>query len=78
MLDILKPGIGIAYELLMGDFSFLVSIGFQTYKYNNNDKLCYQKLGAKLNLGKYLYGKIALNTHFGTADFIGFGLGVRL
>ena len=38
----------------------------------------YQKLGLKVNFGKYIYGKIALNTHFGVADFIGFGLGARL
>lgn len=78
MLDILKPGIGVAYELLMGDLSFLVSVSIQTYKMNNKGIICYQKLGAKLNLGKHLYGKIALNTNLGTADFIGFGLGIRL
>lgn len=77
-LDLLKPGIGLAYELMMGDFSFLMSIGFHTYKYDTGGNYCYQKLAAKLDFGKYLFGKIALNTHFGVADFIGFGLGVKM
>lgn len=76
--DLLKPGIGFAYELMMGDLSFLMSIGFHTFKYDASSNYCYQKLAAKLDFGKYLFGKIALNTHFGAADFIGFGLGVKL
>ena len=37
-----------------------------------------QKIAMKVDLGNYIYGKITLNTHFGVADFIGFGMGVRL
>lgn len=77
-VEMLKPGIGLAYELLMGEASFLFNFGFHPYGLDMSYGRWYQKLGLKVNIGKYIYGKIALNTHFGVADFIGFGLGIRL
>ena len=77
-VEMLKPGIGLAYELMMGEASFLFNFGFHPYGLDMSYGRWYQKLGIKANIGKYLYGKIALSTHFGVADFIGFGLGVRL
>ena len=76
--QLLKPGIGVAYELTMGESSFIINFGYHLWGRDMRYGRWYQKLGFKVNLGKYMYGKIALNTHFGTADFIGFGLGVRL
>ncbi len=76
--EMLKPGIGLAYELMMGEASFLFNFGYHPYGLDMSYGRWYQKLGLKVNFGNYLYGKIALNTHFGVADFIGFGLGIRL
>lgn len=76
--QLLKTGVGVAYELTMGESSFIINFGFHPWGRDMRYGRWYQKLGMKVNFGKYLYGKIALNTHFGTADFIGFGLGVRL
>ena len=76
--QLLKPGIGAAYELIMSDASLLVNFGYHPWGRDMRYGRWYQKLGLKVNFGKYIYGKIALNTHFGVADFIGFGLGARL
>ncbi len=77
-IEMLKPGIGLAYELMMGEASFLLNFGYHPYGLDMSYGRWYQKLGLKVNMGKYVYGKIALNTHFGVADFIGLGLGIRL
>ncbi len=77
-IEMLKPGIGLAYELMMGEASFLFNFGYHPYGLDMSYGRWYQKLGLKVNMGKYVYGKIALNTHFGVADFIGLGLGIRL
>lgn len=76
--QLLKPGVGVVYELLMNEASFVINFGYHPWGRDMRYGRWYQKLGLKVNFGEYLYGKIALNTHFGVADFIGFGLGVRL
>lgn len=77
-IRLLKPGIGIAYELMMGDASFILNFGFHPWGLEMSYGRWYQKLGIKINFMENFYGKIALNTHFGVADFIGFGLGIKL
>ncbi len=78
VVELLKPGIGIAYEMMMGDASFLFNFGYHPYGLDMSYGRWYQKLALKVDFGKYIFGKIALNTHFGAADFIGFGLGIKL
>ena len=77
-VEMLKPGIGLAYELTMGEASFLINFGYHLYGRDMRGGRWYQKLGFKVNIGNYAYAKIALNTHFGIADFIGWGVGIRL
>lgn len=77
-LQLLKPGISLAYELLMGDASFLFNFGYHPYGLDMSYGRWYQKLALKVDIGKFIFGKITLNTHFGAADFIGFGIGVKL
>ena len=77
-VEMLKPGIGLAYELTMGEASFLINFGYHLYGRDMSGGRWYQKLGFKVNIGNYAYAKIALNTHFGIADFIGWGVGIRL
>ena len=76
--ELLKPGIGVAYELMMGDASFLFNFGYHPWGKEMRYGRWYQKLGLKVDFSEYVYAKIALNTHFGVADFIGFGVGVKL
>lgn len=74
----LKPGISIAYELLISDVSFIFNFGYHLYGIEMSYGRWYQKIGMKINFGSHLYGKITLNTHFGVADYVGFGLGIKL
>ncbi|MBR3914087.1 MAG: acyloxyacyl hydrolase [Bacteroidales bacterium] len=77
-IEMLKPGISLAYELMIGDVSFLFNFGYHPYGLDMSFGRWYQKIAMKVDLGNYIYGKITLNTHFGVADFIGFGMGVKL
>lgn len=76
--QLLKPGISVVYELMMNEASFLFNFGYHPWGRDMRYGRWYQKIGGKVNIGEYLYGKLTLNTHFGVADFISFGLGVRL
>lgn len=75
--ELLKPGIGLSYELMMGKASFLFNFGYHPWGKDMRYGRWYQKLGFKLDIGNHLYAKIALNTHFGVADFIGYGFGLK-
>lgn len=77
-VQLLKPGVSLAYELMMGRASFIFNFGYHPWGKDMRYGRWYQKLGMKIDFGDHIYGKINLNTHFGVADFIGFGLGVRL
>ncbi len=77
-IEMLKPGISLAYELMIGDASFLFNFGYHPYGLDMSFGRWYQKIAMKVDIGNYIYGKITLNTHFGVADFIGFGIGVKL
>ena len=77
-IEMLKPSIGLAYELTMGEASFLINFGYHIYGRDMSGGRWYQKLGFKINIGDHAYAKVALNTHFGVADFLGWGLGIRL
>jgi hypothetical protein len=68
----------VAYELIIGDMSFLFNMGFHPWGLDMSYGRIYNKLALKANIGEYFYGKVTLNTHFGVADFVGFGLGIRL
>ena len=76
--DILKPGINAAYEIAFGNTSFMINFGCHI----GGKELCegrvYQKLNAIQHLGKGVFVTIALTTHFGWADYIGFGIGYRI
>ena len=77
-MQLLKPGIGLAYELIISDMSFLFNMGYHPWGLDMSYGRIYNKLALKLNIAEHFYGKVALNTHFGAADFVGFGFGVRL
>lgn len=76
--QLLKPGIGMAYELILGEMSFLFNVGYHPWGRDMSYGRIYNKFAIKGNIGEHFYGKFALNTHLGVADFIGFGFGVRL
>ena len=77
-IQILKPGINIAYEIVFGRTSFIVNAGYHIAGKEMGEGRYYQKLCAKQNLSEHIFATCALVTHFGWADNFCFGLGYKI
>ena len=77
-IEILKPGINAAYELSFGNTSFIFNFGCHIAGKDLCEGRVYQKLNITQNIYKGIFATIALTTHYGWADYIGFGLGYRI
>ncbi len=76
-LDIMKPGVGIVYEMLLSRTSFLFQMGAHLGGAEKSDGYVYEKLGMRYYFTENLFGTIALTAHGGRADFIGYGIGYK-
>lgn len=76
--EILKPGINAAYEIAFGNTSFMINFGCHIGGKDLCEGRVYQKLGMMQHFGKGIFATIALTTHYGWADYIGFGIGYRI
>jgi len=76
--DLAKPGVNLAYEMLLDRTSFLFNVGMHLAGAERSEGDIYQKLALKHLFTDQLFGTIALTVHFGKADYIGFGIGYRL
>lgn len=76
--QILRPGISIAYELVISRLSFLFNFGFHLAGEERKDGDMYQRLTLKFLVTENIFANVALNTHFGKAEYIAFGLGYKL
>lgn len=77
-IEILKPGVNLAYELSLNRTSFMFNFGVHIAGKEMGEGRLYQKLGIKQNLTKHTFATMALTTHFGWADYVSFGLGYKL
>lgn len=77
-IELLKPGINLAYELCLGSTSFIFNFGSHISGKEMYDGHIYQKIGIMHTFGQHIFANIALTTHFGCADYIGFGIGYKL
>ena len=77
-IEILKPGVNLAYELSLNSTSFMFNFGVHVAGKEMGEGRLYQKLGIKQNLTKHTFATMALTTHFGWADYVSFGLGYKL
>lgn len=75
--QLLKPGISIAYEMVLSKTSFLFNLGFHLGGAEKSDGIAYQKAGMKYHFTDRFFGLIALTAHGGRADYIGYGVGYR-
>ncbi|MEI7489791.1 MAG: acyloxyacyl hydrolase [Bacteroidota bacterium] len=74
-VDIARPGINAAYELMLGKLGFIMNLGvYLSGKEKSNGPL-YEKLCFQYNFTKNLFAHVLLKVHFGRADYIGWGLG---
>lgn len=77
-IEILKPGINIAYEMCFGSTSFMINVGCHITGKEMGEGRIYQKILAIQNITKHVFATCGLITHFGWADNFSFGLGYRI
>ncbi|MDR0970142.1 MAG: acyloxyacyl hydrolase [Lentimicrobiaceae bacterium] len=78
-IELLKPGVNVLYEMLLGRVSFLFNVGFHVWRddLDLSEGIFYQKLNVKYLITNKLFLKVGLTTHLARADYIGYGLGYR-
>ncbi len=76
--DLAKPGVNVAYEMLLDRTSFLFNIGSHIGGAELSEGYVYQKLAIKQLLSSNFFTTLSLTAHFGKADYIGVGFGYRL
>jgi hypothetical protein len=77
-LDVTKIGLNVGHEWTFSQLSIYVNIGYYVHSNNEDDALLYNKLGLTLQFLKYAFVGLNLQTHWGQADFLSFGLGLNL
>ncbi len=76
--EIFKPGVNVAYEIAFGATAFNINFGYHFAGKELSEGLIYQKFGAMQTFGKHIFVTVQLTTHFGWADYIGWGIGYRI
>jgi hypothetical protein len=75
--SLVKTGLSFGYELSMGKLSFDFNYGFYLNGKDKSDGTTYHKLSFRYNFTKRMFANITLKTHWGKADYIGWGIGYR-
>lgn len=75
---IIKIGVSIAYELIMDRLSFLFNAGTYLSGIERSESDLFQRLTLKYFITKKLFVNMALSTHQGRAEYVGFGLGYQV
>jgi hypothetical protein len=77
-IETLKPGMSAAYELVISKISFMFNFGFYLYTKEASEGQVYQRLTLKYYFINNAFAHIVLNTNWGKAEYVGFGLGYKL
>lgn len=72
-----KPGVNVAYEMMLDKTSFLFNLGSHIGGAELSEGYVYQKLAIKQLLSPDFFTTLSLTAHFGKADYIGVGFGYR-
>lgn len=75
--ELLRFGIGPAYQLHMSKLSYLFGVGFYL-KGKMAPTTSYFKLGLQYQVTQKLFANLTLRTNFGRADYLGIGLGYKI
>lgn len=76
--DFKRVGIVAGHELLMGRLSFVSQLGAYIYRPYKSDKPVYQRYGFKYGFNERIFGGIFLKTHYGKADAVEWGIGIKI
>jgi hypothetical protein len=74
-LQIVRPGINAAYELVMSKVGIVVNLGYYLGGKESSNGPLYEKLAIQYNFSKDFFATAMLKVHFGRADYIGWGIG---
>lgn len=77
-IDFQRVGLVGGHELLIGKLSFLTQLGVYIYRPYKSDKPIYQRYGLKYNFSEKLYGGVFLKSHYGKAESVEWGVGIKL
>lgn len=77
-LQLLKPGLSAAYQLVMGNLSFVFNFGIYLAGKEMSEGSLYQRLTLKYLFADNLFANIVLNSNWGKAEYIGFGIGYQI
>jgi Lipid A 3-O-deacylase (PagL). len=77
-IDVTRIGANIRYEFQVGKASINLGIGPYIYRLDKTGGPLYERLALRYFFSKSIFGQIALKTHWGNADYVEYGLGIRL
>ncbi len=75
--DYKRAGIALGHDLLLGKVALLAQLGVYIYRPYKADKPIYQKYGLKYFFTEKLFASMLLKVHYGKADAMEWGIGVR-
>jgi len=77
-LQILKPGVNAAYQLLISRMSFVFNFGYYLSGKERSEGSIYQRLTLRYLFTDHLFASVTVNSNWGKAEYIGFGIGYEL
>lgn len=76
--DFKRIGIAGGHELHAGKLSLLTQIGVYVYRPYKADQPIYQRYGLKYTFSDQIFGGIFLKTHYGKAEAVEWGVGIKI
>lgn len=76
-LNILRPGINGAYQLMLGKLGFIFNIGYYLGGAEKSNGPLYEKFSLQYGFSQNFFLNLMLKVHFGRADYLGIGLGYK-
>lgn len=74
-LQIIKPGINAAYELMLSRLCFIANFGLYLGGKEKSNGPFYEKFCFQYQFSNDFFAQVLLKVHWGRADYIGWGLG---
>ncbi|MCX6282026.1 MAG: acyloxyacyl hydrolase [Bacteroidetes bacterium] len=76
-IDIMRPGVNAAYELILGKLGFIMNLGIYLSGKEKSNGPLYEKLCFQYDFSRNFFAHVLLKVHFGRADYIGWGIGYK-
>ena len=76
-MQIIRPGINAAYQLMMSHLEIIFNFGCYLGGREKSNGPLYEKLAVQYNFLNDFFATVMLKVHWGRADYIGWGLGYK-